>query len=311
MYIVFEPNASQSPFGGFEPEADEPAVAISPTALSCHLAYLVQPTSTTKGAVITGTTGSPSGPAVAVQVQDSSSNPVSVATPVALMLSASGLSGGGPSTTSLSSGSTTFAPVDANSGLNLTLTATAADPAIASATSNKFTIYDSGTLCSGSCSTVPATGFSLSATGTGFLAASVNPISLSCSKPQFGLYPVIPGTVTLGFTYINGGTKTVTFFVAQSLLTTTAEKLQALYYLICYTSPTPFKTVFGSSAAPDPITSAALGAQYYTGLLPDCAVKGSPTPPCVQSRTWVTSGPTTLRGVYVTVLAPAGDPFGR
>ncbi len=202
--------------------------------------------------------------------------------------------------------------MDANAGLNLTLTATAADIAIAPITSNKFTIYDSGTLCTGSCGTSPAPGFSLSATGTGFLAASVNPISLSCSALKFGLYPVIPGTTTLGFTYVGGGTKTVTFFVAQSLLTTTAAKLQALYYMICYTSPTPFKTVFGLSAAPDPTTSAALGAQYYTGLLPDCAFNGN-TAPCVKSRTIVTKPTPTypLLGVYVVVSAPAGDPFGR
>jgi hypothetical protein len=295
---------------------DYSATAAATTVDSgCMLVFTAQPASTALNggsAPISSVLGGGGAP-VAVQVQDSTGNPEPVSVPVSLAISADGPLSSSTATTSGGTapfGTASFTSLsNARAGLNLSLAASATGIPTG-ATSALFNIYTSGTTCTGSCNTSPAPGFSLSAAGSGFLAASVNPISLSCSALKFGLYPGIPGTTTLGFTYIGGGQKTVTFFVAQSLLTTLSAKLLALHYLVCYTSPVQFKTIFGLPAAYDATTSGLLGGTYYTGLLPDCAFNGN-TAPCVQSRTRVTSGPSNLQGLYVTVLAPAGDPFGR
>ncbi len=282
----------------------------------CHLVFTADPATTALSggsAPISSVLGGAYTSPVAVQVQDSGNNPEPVSTSVTLAISADGpLTAGATATTSggiAPIGTASFSSLaNGHSGTNLTLTATA--PGLGSATSASFDIYDSGTVCTGSCETSPAPGFSLSATGSGFLAASLPTFTLSCSALRYGLYPGIPGTTTLGFTYINGGAKSVTFYVAKSLLTTLKAKLLALHYMVCYTSPTQFRTVFRLKAQPDPTVTAAVndGQTWYTGLLPDCEDTGG-VAPCVQSRQIVTTGD--LPGVYVQVLAPAGDPFGR
>jgi hypothetical protein len=275
----------------------------------CRLVFTAEPASTALNggsAPISSIPGGSYATPVGVQVEDGSGNPVPVATPVALTLSAHAALSGAGSTTSATGAATFDALANGESGLNLTLTAQAPGygSAVAPATSTQFTIFDSGQTCTSGCSTSPATGFSVTAAGSGFLGASVNPFTLSCSALRFGLYPGIAGTTTLGFSYTGDGTKTVQLFVARSLLTTLKAKLLALHYLVCFTAPVPFTTIFGLKAARDPSTSALLGQDYFTGLLPDCE-DAHDVPPCVSSRTWTTAGLT------ITIVAPAGDPFGR
>jgi hypothetical protein len=301
---------------GGDSSDDWAATAATTVDAGCHLAFTADPATTALSggsAPISSVLGGDYSSPVAVQVQDSGNNPEPVSTDVTLAISADGpLTAGSAATTSGGTapiGTAAFTSLaNGHSGTNLTLTATA--PGLGSATSGSFDIYDSGTVCSGSCDTSPAPGFSLSADGSGFLAASLPTFTLSCSALRYGLYPGIPGTTTLGFTYINGGAKSVTFYVAKSLLTTLKAKLLALHYMVCYTSPTQFRTVFKLKAQPDPTTTALVndGQTWYTGLLPDCEDTGG-VAPCVQSRHIVTTGD--LPGVYVQVLAPAGDPFGR
>jgi hypothetical protein len=305
------PDSDNSGNGGGDSSDDWAATATTTVDTGCHLAFTAGPATTALSggsAPISNVLGGAYTSPVAVQVQDSGNNPEPVSTSVALAISADGpLTAGATAPTS--GGTAVFTSLaNGHSGTNLTLTATAPD--LAAATSGSFDIYDSGTVCSGSCDTSPAPGFSLSANGPGFLAASLPTFTLSCSALRFGLYPGIPGTTTLGFTYINGGAKSVTFYVAKSLLTTLKSKLLALHYMVCYTSPTQFRTVFKLKAQPDPTTTALVndGRTWYTGLLPDCEDTGG-VAPCVQSRHIVTTGD--LPGVYVQVLAPAGDPFGR
>ncbi len=275
----------------------------------CKLAFTAEPASTALSggsAPISSIPGGSYAAPVGVQVEDGSGNPVPVSTPVALTLSAHAALTGAGSTTSATGAATFDTLANGESGLNLTLSAQAPDygSAVTAATSTEFTIYDSGQTCTSGCSTSPATGFTVTAGGSGFLGASVNPFTLSCSALRFGLYPGIAGTTTLGFNYTGAGTKTVQLFVARSLLTTLKAKLLALHYLVCFTAPAPFRTIFGLNALRDPATSALLGQDYFTGLLPDCE-DAHDVPPCVSGRTWTTAGLT------VTVLAPAGDPFGR
>ena len=293
---------------------DYTATAATTLDTGCHLAITSQPASTALNggsAPISSLLGGAYTSPVTVQVEDSGGNPEPVSASVSLALSADSALSGNVAQTSATGLATFDSLANGMAGQNLTLTASAAG-LTASAPSVPFDIYDSGTVCTGSCSTSPAPGISLSATGGtgGFLAAFLPTFTLSCSALRFGLYPGIPGTTTLGFTYVNGATtKTVTLFVARSLLTTLKAKLLALHYMVCFSSPTAFRTVFRTMARYDATTTAAVndGQNWYTGLLPDCEDTGN-VAPCVQSRTWSSSP---LSGLYVTVLAPSGDPFGR
>lgn len=280
----------------------------------CHLVFTAQPASTALNggaAPISQLLGGSHASPVTVQVVDSAGHPQPVSTGVSLALSADAALSGNVAQTS-ATGSASFGSLANDlAGTNLTLTASAPDLA-SSSPSGQFNIYTSGTVCNGDCSTSPKPGFTLSATnGTGgFLAASIPPFMLSCSRLGYGFYPGIPGTTTLGVAYVNGTTtKTVTLFVARSLLTTFRAKLLALHYLVCFSSPTTFRTLYGFNALLDPTTTSLVGdgQNWYTGLLPDCEDVGS-VAPCVVSRTWSTAP---RDGLYVTVLAPAGDPWLR
>jgi hypothetical protein len=337
-----ETDADMTPdyYSSGEPNGDDiiPTSPVTTTAYTgCHLVFTAagQPASTALNggaAPISAVYGGAYTSPVTVQVQDVNNTPVPIVTGVSLALNptANAALANYTSTTSAANGSASFASpglTNGLSGLNLTLTASATTTGIgiaASAPSSPFNIYTSGTLCSGSCTTPPipqAPGYSVSSmgNGTGFLAAFLPSFTLSCSALQFGLYPGIPGTTTLGFTYLNNttSTKTITLFIAPLLLKTLSAKLLALHYMVCFTAPYEFRTVFGLQAAYDATTTGLVdvpGQSWYTGLLPDCSAKGSPQP-CVQSRTIITTATPQypLLGVYVTVLAPAGpeDPFGR
>ncbi len=188
------PDSDNSGNGGGDSSDDWAATAATTVDAGCHLAFTAGPATTALSggsAPISSVLGGAYTSPVAVQVQDSGNNPEPVSTSVTLAISADGpLTAGATATTS--GGTAAFTSLaNGHSGTNLTLTATA--PGLGSATSGSFDIYDSGTVCSGSCDTSPAPGFSLSANGPGFLAASLPTFTLSCKALRFGPLPWHPG----------------------------------------------------------------------------------------------------------------------
>ncbi len=147
---------------------------------------------------------------------------------------------------------------------------------ITGATSNAFQIWDAATACAVDCTLTTggtANIFTVSPntpqSGAG-LGATVNAVSLDCSALRYGGFSPIPGTQTFGWTYTSTGYKTETILVGKSLLTTKLLLAKALIYQVCYSAPTQFTTYFGLKAQPDPVVSAAMGQQFYTGLLRPC-----------------------------------------
>jgi hypothetical protein len=319
--VYFEGDGSDGPFD--DPTGpDDALVPVAATvAAGCHLVFTAQPADAGKNKTITSVNLNDAGAPIALEVRDSGNVLVPVAANVSLGLLLNGASTSGiltPGTPVVGPGTITLGPsVSAPTATKAyTLQVTPTDSAIARATSSAFQIWDAAQACAVDCTLTTggtANTFTVTANpqaGAG-LGATLNAVNLDCSPLKFGGFSPIPGTQTFGWTYTGGGFKTETILVGKSLLTTRLLLAKALIYQVCYSAPVQFTTYFGLKAQPDPTVSAAMGQQFYTGLLRPC-FSSDPTSalaqsraPCVLDRQW------TSAGEVVKVLSNPGDPYSR
>jgi hypothetical protein len=287
----------------------------------CNLVFTAQPADAGKDKTITSANLNDAGAPIALEVHDSGNLLVPVAASVSLDLLRNGAPAPGltPGVPNVGSGSITLAPqVSVPIATKAyTLRVSPTDGAIAGATSTAFQIWDAAKACAVDCTLTTGgttNSFTVSPTapqsGAG-LGATVNAVNLDCSALKYGAFSPIPGTQTFGWTYTAGGFKTETILVGKSLLTTKLLLAKALIYQVCYSSPTQFVTYFGLKAQPDPVVSAAMGQQFYTGILRPClssdpnSALAQQRAPCVLSRQW------TSAGEVVKILSEPGDPYSR
>jgi hypothetical protein len=285
-------------------------------AAALQLRFVNQPTTTQTGSVITDGFGS-SGTGIQVEFVDSSTglratNATGRVT-ISLGSNPAGgtLTGGGA--LKAVSGVATFSNLKINADGVYRLRASS-QTASNQPLSNHFTVADQVTTCSsGSCAfslsqgqnsyTVDPT---LGTEGANY-ASSLNfgGLTVSCDFAPYN-YPDIRQPNTVFFDYQGSGTKVVTIVIDKKIVQETAEN-GASKYRVCFSSPDPFRDIFGEWAPIDTSTngpSSYFGGTWYIGLLPDCKNPG-PVAPCVLS--WSASNGDRI-GKF---LAPAGDPTYR
>jgi hypothetical protein len=267
---------------------------------TCSLAFVEgrQPADTGPDATITSLASDPGGPPVQVGVYDGASNLLSGGSPISISMAIGNNPGGGilggTSPVLTSAGIATFSDLSIDQpGDGYTLVASAG---VGSATSDAFNIAGLVVACEPN---VDCTG-SLSQDGTG---ATVNALADE-SAPVLTM-SLTPGGIDCE-AYVEQSS-TLTFNVTSSRekrVTLSFDTELDPYYLnpddfqVCFESDTPFLD--------------REGATVTLGLLPDCEAPdpesfsyAPPVPPCVESRNADGSF------VYLTFLAPAGDPKGR
>jgi hypothetical protein len=267
------------------------------------LAFTGEPASTTVNAAITAV-GSQGGP-VTVEVlngcgQLDTASRAEVSVALAPGSGSGTLSGAVP--VPASEGIASFSNLSINQPGGYTLIATSSG--ISSATSDGFTIYSSGQLCSSSmCSdsassaTTSGTVTTSSATAGDVITAGIGGSSYTCK----GTYQPVSDAFSFGLFSATGvpqpTTLTGTLNINKSLVQSSG-RLGASSWQICYASTSTFTALTGTSG-----TTTIGDVMYNTGLLPNCT--STQGPPCVQHRNKGNAG-----NVIVTFFAP-GDPFGR
>ena len=261
---------------------------------SCHLNFLSQPADAAKGSVITTTPFNvPTGGAIQVEVLDGTNARVT-STP-AITVAAPNLSG--TLTANAVAGVASFQNLSINAHGEYTLTASSAG--LGTATSDRFTIWDSAAACSAgqSCASTVVQQGSFSATFSGtsttpaFLLVSVgqDPIaSLDC-RDSYSHAPSVTSAETYQFNSTT--TKLMTGRIEKSVVQQTPNNGVGSYQ-VCFESDKPFTGRDGSSVPPG-----------TPKLLPDCNAVAN-VPPCVQSITKTKAG-----DVIITILLPKDDGF--
>ena len=148
--------------------------------------------------------------------------------------------------------------------------------------------------------------------------ASLNPFPVTCDFAPYS-YPDDRQPLGVWFKYNGDGTKTIQIFIPKSIVQVTSNNGSS-FYRVCFSSPSPFKDIFGNLAPVDATfggpnaffgidTTGALPTTvgvWHTGLLPDCG-NAKPAPaPCVVG--WTGTSPGDRIGTFI---APAGDPAYR
>lgn len=311
---------------------------------SCHLSFTsakgqaAQPSNAGAGQTITTSAFNPSGPPVAVQVQDQNNHPVtgvsvSITLTPNIQYQPADVSGvtltGGSAATSSSTGTATFPALSINNVGRYTITAAASG--ISPVTSSSIIIWADASSCAGgTCSTTTTAAnqsfsVSTSSSTSGGIGATANLVSFDCSSDAYGGVPPINGTSTVSWDAegLSSTTKKVEIFIADSLLTASGvNPVQAAQYMVCFSAPyqfpvawTPASVTNGANglASRNQTISEDLGGTWYTGVLPDCqntpAGAATTNAPCVSSRLPGTVN--NVAGLIVTISATAGDPMGR
>lgn len=318
---------------------------VSAGETGCHLVFTAQPADAGATQNLTATALTPLIPPatpVAVQVQDSSGNVVPAITNVALSLNAiypnpnSGAALSGTTTVAASGGTATFNSFSINTSGRYSLSASASNTNIASATSSAFRIWDGAAACGSSGCSVPLSSggeqVTVSSTSSsGAIGASLDIVTFDCSSTSpynYGGIGAITGTHTTTWTSFDlNATKVTKLFIPYSILQNATDPLLEVHYMVCMSAPYQFPVAWTPSgpssqlAQPDPTVSQAMTGSstgWYRGLLPDCqdlVARGySQVPgnhaPCVSSRVFGTNS-SGVSGLTVTILAAAGDPMGR
>lgn len=269
---------------------------------SCSLAFVAgrQPADTSPDAVISSVASDPGGPPVQVGVYDGSHNLRTAGAPISISMSIGTNPGGGAlsGTTPVvaSGGIATFSDLSISQpGDGYTLVASAGG--LGSATSSAFNVAglvkhcDPNVDCSGTLSqgNTGATVNALADPSAPVLTMSLSPGGIDCAD-----YEEQSGTLTFNVTSSRTKEITMSFDTGLSPYFVNPDAFQ-----VCFESETPFVDADGQTVT--------------LGLLPDCDdgytsssyADEPPVPPCVESRSADGSV------VYVTFLAPAGDPKGR
>jgi hypothetical protein len=260
----------------------------------CALRFVTQPTDAQVGQHITGTAGSPTGPAVSVEIVDSSGHRVTGSTASVTMAIGSNPGGGtlsGTKTVAASAGLASFGDLSIDKpGTGYTLQASGTG--LSSATSRSFNETQQATSCTedNSCSGTLST-TSSDATVT----ANPDPNKPDAAVLEMSLDggPPAPPLVCDGYT--RRGVDTVSWFVTSPNRSKTvtytinrpAIDLQGFLMGVavqttqfCFGAPYQFTTRSGGPATPRDYDGNGT-VDEYTGLLPDCPFAG----PCVLSRT--------------------------
>ena len=265
---------------------------------SCSLAFVAQPADTGPDATISSVASDPDGPPVQVGVYDGANNLKTGGSPVTISMAIDANPGGGTlsGTTDVatSAGVATFADLSIDQpGDGYTLAASASG--LGSTTSDPFNIAglvqscEPNVDCTGSL-TEGDTGATVNAfadPSAPVLTMSITPGGIDCDD-----YEEQSGTLTFNVT--SNRTKEITMSFDTGL---DPYYLNPDDYQVCFQSDTPFLDRNDVSTT--------------LGLLPDCEVDYPsfvyvpPVPPCVEDRNSDGSF------VYLTFLAPAGDPKGR
>ena len=265
---------------------------------SCSLAFVAQPADTGPDATITSVASDPGGPPVQVGVYDGANNLKTGGSPVTISMAIDANPGGGTlsgtADVATSAGIATFADLSIDQpGDGYTLAASASG--LGSTTSDTFNIAGLVQACEPD---VDCTG-TLTEGNTG---ATVNALA-DPSSPVLTM-SLTPGGSTVPTT--RSSRATLTFNVTSSRtkeITMSFDTGLGEYYVhpddyqVCFESDTPFLDRNGDTTT--------------LGLLPDCEIDYPsfvyvpPVPPCVEDRNVDGSF------VYLTFLAPAGDPKGR
>lgn len=274
---------------------DEAGSNLSVQVVPCRLNFFTQPTDAERHQVISSQPFDPTGAPVQVEVLDGQNQRITTST--AEVTVTIGTDPNQPEATATLSGTTTrtavggVAPFDDlsldlfNVGYTLVASSSGLDPA----TSTAFDIWEQVAACeagqpceNGVSRPLMETMAQITSGTSGFLPMSVGVVDLDCGDTANHA----PEVVTLDSVGLDG-TKTVTMTVAKEF-----DQLQpnngVAHYEVCFQSDTPFTDKFGNTTT--------------KGLLPDCEA-GSPTPPCVLSKTKDQAG-----DVVIEVLLPAGDP---
>jgi hypothetical protein len=284
------------------------ASAASSTGQS--LAFLVQPSKSVVGQVITGSELNPSGPPIQVEILNSDGSlDTTSSAPVTIALEPNPAGGklSGTTTVNAVNGMATFSNLSIDkAGLGYVLLATS--PEIASAASRSFDVVDSGTRCT---SSAPCTTSTSTQTSSFNLSSPATAGTLSISF-DVGTALVCAGYTAQDanwFSYLSTSTstgKTVVYTVRPSFVV--PELVGNTQF--CFGSPSPFEQRGGGSA---PAGTLPDGSSGFIGLVPNCfstskgvCISGRSTTPDAMSPTGF--------DVVLTVRFPAGitgDPWGR
>lgn len=317
--IVKQANGFNGPPGNdfiMAPGTTAPATSV--TGSACQLRFANQPNTTRTGGVIKDGFDS-SGSAITVEIFDPATGLVVDSDAAVTLVTAQNPAGGTLTGGSVNAtgGTATFPALSLDRPGPYTLQASS--PAASNTpTSNQFMVSDTLETCSGpGCSfTLPEGSNSYTTTpkrgssGATF-AASLNlpGLRISCDFDPF-FYPESRQPNSVWYVYADGNTssgKTNVIVIDKAIVQVTPEN-GASAYRVCYSSPDPFQARGGSPAPLDPWADgprAYFGADWYTGLLPDCAKK-NPVAPCVVSWTGTSGG-----NRIGTFLTPPGDPGYR
>lgn len=303
-FVAKQANNFQGPPGNDFTLDSRSILTTSVPGLTCHLAFLAQPSDAQKGSPISSVAGSTSGPPISVEVQDTNDSLVPV-TGIGVALSITPGTGtawaalGGTVSAATAAGIAKFSyPTIDTSGTDYTLAAEGSGIS-AGATSDTFSIFDvltscsAGTTCTGSDSNSQtegrgsATTTTVSTSGGGLLEMSLGLPAITCSG-----YPSVSSTALAQ--EVNGsGDVTVTLEIGKTLVDESPNN-GASFYEICFEDPANSFTDLNGSTVP----------AGTAGLLPDCS--STTSAPCVDSRTKARAG-----DVVITFTVPAGDPFYR
>ncbi len=266
---------------------------------SCSLAFVAQPADTGPGATITSVASDPGGPPVQVGVYDGANNLKTGGSPVMISMAIDANPGGGTlsgtkTDVPTSAGIATFGALSIDEpGDDYTLAASASG--LGSTTSDPFNIAglvqscEPDVDCTGSLTEgdTGATVTAIADPSSPVLTMSLTPGGIDCAD-----YEEQSGTLTFNVT--SNRTKVITMSFDTGL---DPYYVNPDDYQVCFQSDTAFLDRNGD------VTN--------LGLLPDCEIDYEsfvyvpPVPPCVDSRNVDGSF------VYLTFLAPAGDPKGR
>ncbi|MGZ4147013.1 MAG: hypothetical protein ACXVPL_04825, partial [Actinomycetota bacterium] len=260
---------------------------------ACHLAFVGtnQPNDAHPNETITNADFNTSGGPVEVEVLDGLNNLLPVNVPIALVIGNNPGGGtlGGTTTETSSAGIASYADLSIDqTGIGYTLVAS--NGTYGSATSDPFTIATVGVDCGvAACSADISDGTTsgtINSPGGGVVTMSLLNDGLDCS--DFG-YDATSSTLEFSAA---GSTqnKEVTLSIDSGEEGGGDLGNPADHFQVCYQSDTTFIDRNG-----DPVN---------LGLLPDCDPY-TPVAPCVESRNQDGTF------VYITFLAPAGDPRGR
>ena len=269
---------------------------------TCTLAFVAgrQPGSAHPNEFITSADFNPSGDPIQVKVLDGSGNPSSFPASIGMAIGSNPGGGtlGGTSPRTASGGIASFGDLTIdNPGVDYTLVASSTG--FAPVTSGPFTIAELDVPC------VPNVDC-IGNIDDGETFASVNAkadpsatnlrVSLLEGGPDCDGEDYIETTSTVEFS-VSSGTRVKEVTISFDSGEGTIEGYEpASDFQVCYESPTPFVDRHEATVT--------------TGLLPDCDYEyPESTAPCVLSRTQGNEEYSTW--VYITFLAPAGDPKGR